>query len=168
MPQKKEAEQAKHATVHRAKALPKRTLGERWDDLTEGPFGTIVYIFLGFLIALAVNEGLKPVLVTDTPVVAVFSESMLPTFEKGDMIIVQGGTQINVGDIVVYDAPSYKYPIIHRVISVSEEGITTKGDHNSAADPWVTPASKVHGKAILRIPYLGWVKVGSYELLNLV
>lgn len=151
-----------------APAKAKNGIMKKWDDLTEGPFGTVIYIFLGFLIALAVNEGLKPVLATDTPVVAVFSESMLPTFEKGDMIIVQGGTQIAVGDIVVYDAPSYKYPIIHRVTSVSEEGITTKGDHNSAADPWVTPVSKVHGKAITRIPYLGWVKVGAYELLGLV
>lgn len=149
-------------------AKAKKSLGKKWDELTEGPFGTLVYIFLGILIALAVNEGLKPILVTDTPVVAVFSESMVPTYEKGDMIIVQGGTEIKAGDIVVFDAPGYKYPIIHRVINVSGEGVTTKGDHNPAADPWVTPVSKVHGKAVLKLPYLGWVKVGAYELLGFV
>jgi len=149
-------------------AQKRKSLGETWDELTEGPIGTVVYIILGFLIAMAVNEGLKPILLTDMPVVAVFSESMVPTFEKGDLIIVQGGVPIKQGDIVVYDAPVYKYPIIHRVMSTSAEGITTKGDHNSAADPWLTPVSKVHGKAVMRIPYLGWVKVGSYEIMGLV
>jgi signal peptidase len=146
----------------------KKSWGERWDDLTDGPFGTLIYIALGILIALAVNEGLKPILLTDTPVVAVFSESMLPTFEKGDMIIVQGGTTIKAGDIVVYDAPVYKYPIIHRVINVTDAGVVTKGDNNASPDPWVTPKDKIHGKAIMRIPYLGWVKVETYELMGLV
>src|SRR5512136_3106844 len=89
----------------------KKSLTERWQELSEGPFGTVVYIVLGFLIALAVNEGLKPILATDTPVVAVFSESMLPTLEKGDLVVVRGGEEIKLGDIVIYDAPTYKYPI---------------------------------------------------------
>jgi signal peptidase len=146
---------------------PARSWGDRWDDLTEGPFGTLIYVALGIMIAVAVNEGLKPILQTDTPVVAVFSESMVPAFEKGDMVIVQGGTLINAGDIVVYDAPVYKYPIIHRVISITEAGVVTKGDHNASPDPWVTPTDKIHGKAIMRIPYLGWVKVETYELMGL-
>jgi len=147
---------------------PKKTINERWEELTQGRFGTVVYIILGFLIALAVNEALKPILVTDTPVVAVFSESMLPSLEKGDLVVVQGGQEIKLGDIVIYDSPIYKYPIIHRVVNIVDSGVTTKGDHNSAADPWTTRLSNIHGKAILRIPYLGWVKVGAYELLGLV
>ena len=158
---KKQARPAKPANFQ------KKSWGDRWDDLTDGPFGTLIYIALGILIALAVNEGLKPLLHTDTPVVAVFSESMVPTFDKGDMIIVQGGTVIKTGDIVVYDAPVYKYPIIHRVINITEAGVVTKGDNNASPDPWVTPTSKIHGKAILRIPYLGWVKVETYELMGL-
>jgi len=34
------------------------------------------------------------------------------------------------GDIVVYDSSLYKYPIIHRVIEISSDGISTKGDNN--------------------------------------
>jgi len=151
-----------------ARKKPGKTLGKKWDDLTEGPFGTVIYIILGFLIAVAVQEGLKPILHTDTPVVAVFSESMVPTFEKGDLIFVQGGGEVKTGDIIVFDSSYYKYPIIHRVISTSEEGVRTKGDHNSAADPWVITSDKIKGKTVLRIPYLGWVKVGVYELLKLV
>lgn len=162
----KAAKQA--ARRERRAAGGKVTLRERWDDLTQGPAGMLIYVILGILIALAVNEGLKPILMTDTPVVAVFSNSMVPTYDKGDMIIVQGGTNISVGDIVVYDASGYKYPIIHRILNVTANGVVTKGDHNLSPDPWVTPLSKVHGKAIFRIPYLGWVKVGTYELFGLV
>jgi signal peptidase len=150
-----------------AKKVQSKSLRERWDDMAEGPFGTLIYIVLGFMIALAVNEMLKPVLATDTPVVAVFSESMLPTLEKGDLVVVRGGQEIKLGDIVIYDSPIYKYPIIHRVVSISDQGVTTKGDNNSVADPWVTPLKKIHGTALMRIPYLGWVKVGAYELLGL-
>jgi|GEM_PF-1058201 len=161
----------KPAVVHAAKrAAPKqkRTLGDLWDEVTEGPFGTIVYVLLGILIALAANQALMPVLHTDTPIVAVFSGSMVPTMEKGDLVIVQGGTEIKVGDIVVFDSPVYNYPVIHRVMGITADGITTKGDHNSVQDNWVIPVDKIHGKAIMRIPYVGWVKVGVYEALGMV
>ena len=140
----------------------------KWDRLTSGWFGNVVYIVLGFVIALATITVLKPVLGTDTPVVAVFSESMVPNLQKGDLVIVQGAPAYPVGDIVVYDAPRYRYPIIHRVINVTDEGIITKGDANPSPDPWVTPESGVHGRAAVRIPLLGWVKVLAYELFGLV
>ena len=139
-----------------------------WEKYEEGPLGTFVYILLGFFIAFAANAVLGYALKTDTPVVAVFSESMVPTYLKGDMIVIQGTQDIKVGDIVVYDSSLYKYPIIHRVIEISSDGISTKGDNNRIADPWTTPLDKVRGKAIFRIPFLGWVKVGAYELLGAV
>lgn len=154
-----------------------------WEKYTEGPFGTIIYIFLGFLIAYLLNVGLGFALGTDTPVVAVFSESMVPTLQKGDMIIVQGTTggitgmiigtdkeeELEEGDIIIFDVPSYKYPLIHRILDIDEEDkkITTKGDNNMYNDPWKTGKEDVHGKAILRIPYLGWVKVAAFQFLGL-
>ena len=84
------------------------------------------------------------------------------------MIVIQGTQDVKVGDIVVYDSPLYKYPIIHRIIEVSDVGVKTKGDNNRIADPWVTPLDKVRGKAVFRIPFLGWVKVGAFELLGAV
>jgi len=90
---------------------------EVWDKHTQGWFGTIIYIILGFLIAFAANAALGLAFHTDTPVVAVFSDSMVPTYYKGDMIFVTGSGGIKVGDIVVYDSPVYRYPIIHRVIA---------------------------------------------------
>ena len=138
-----------------------------WDKYTQGPFGTLVYIALGFIIAVMLNAVLGFALHTDTPVVAVFSNSMVPTYMKGDLIFVQGVDHVNVGDIIVFESGVYRYPIIHRVVAVENGVITTKGDNNISEDPWKTDISEVHGKAILQIPFLGWVKVGVFELLGL-
>ena len=139
-----------------------RELKKKWDKYTEGPFGIIIYLFLGFVIAYGVNTALGIVLNTDTPVVAVFSNSMVPTFYRGDMIIVYGDKDIKVGDIVVFDAPNVNYPIIHRVVEIKNGGVITKGDNNSISDEgrWgIVPFDNIFGKAILKIPLLGWVKI---------
>ncbi len=132
-----------------------------WDKYTEGWFGVVVYLFLGFIIAYGVNIALSLVLATQTPVVAVFSNSMVPTFYRGDMMIVYGEKNIEVGDVVVFDSPDKKYPIIHRVVEIRDGGIITKGDNNPSTDEgkWgVIPMDNIHGKAFLKIPLLGWVK----------
>jgi signal peptidase I len=137
-------------------------IAKKWDKNTEGWFGVVIYLFLGFVIAYGVNAALGFVFQTTTPVVAVFSDSMDPTFYKGDMIIVVGAKDIKVGDIVVFDSPDKKYPIIHRVNEVRDGGIISKGDNNPTTDEgrWgVIPFDKIYGKAVLKMPMLGWVKI---------
>jgi signal peptidase len=134
-------------------------LKKTWDKYTNGPLGSIIYLVLGFIIAFAVNAFLGLALDTHTPVVAVFSDSMDPTFYKGDMIIVTGENNIQIGDIIVFNVPDRQYPIIHRITSITGDVITTKGDNNLYQDPWQTPKENVSGKAVLKIPLLGWVKI---------
>src|SRR3972149_10515253 len=131
-------------------------LKKTWDKYTDGPAGSIIYLVLGFIIAFGFNAILGFALNSDTPVVAVFSESMVPTYYKGDMIIVQGENNVSVGDVIVFDVPDRAYPIIHRVYSIENNQIRTKGDNNAYVDPWVTTSDKIHGKAVLQIPFLGW------------
>jgi len=138
-----------------------------WDKYTQGWLGSIIYLILGFIIAYFFNMTLGYALGTDTPVVAVFSDSMVPTFFRGDMIVVYGSKNVNVGDIVVFDVPDRKYPIIHRINNITDSIITTKGDHNQYPDPWRTTKDKLHGKAILKIPLLGWVKILFVEITGL-
>ncbi|MBI4015616.1 MAG: signal peptidase I [Candidatus Aenigmarchaeota archaeon] len=149
-------------------------LREFWAKVNErnSLFGTGFYIVLGFAIAIGVNWGLGFALHTDTPVVAVFSNSMVPEFSKGDMVIVSSPSGLSIGDIVVFDASTggYRYPIIHRVIAINPDGTyETKGDANSVQGNFEhnIRASQIHGKAIFEIPYLGWVKVGVFEALGL-
>ena len=134
-------------------------LRKKWNKYTSGWFGSIIYLVLGFVVAFLLNTALGIALNTDTPVVAVFSESMEPTYYKGDMIVVYGEKNVEVGDIIVFDVPDRTYPIIHRVYSITDQGIMTKGDHNRSVDPWITQQSSLHGKAILKVPLLGWVKI---------
>jgi len=140
---------------------------KKWDRFTEGWFGTLVYLFLGFVIAYAVNFGLGYLLSTSTPVVAVFSNSMVPTFYKGDMMLVQGVEDVSVGDIIVFNVPDRSYPIIHRVNEINSEGIRTKGDNNFYIDPWRINKEDIYGKAILKFPLLGWVKIIFVEITGI-
>jgi signal peptidase I len=96
-------------------------------------------------------------------------------FNKGDVIVVKGEKDgnIKVGDVIVFGAPGANYPIIHRVISIQKDNAgksnyMTKGDHNPASDRWLIPHDKIQGKAVLRVPLLGYVKVLPMEMCTAV
>jgi len=142
---------------------------ELWRKNTKGWKGTVVYIVLGFVIALAVNNILAFTLNTDMPVVAVFSNSMVPTFSKGDMLFVRnymGEEKPEIGDIVIFDTPNFPYPIIHRIIEINDDQIQTKGDNNPVQDPWTITEKSIHGKSIFIVPVLGWVKVTAFSIFG--
>lgn len=86
-------------------------------------------------------------------------------FNEGDIMVLFGTKPENIktGQIIVYQSrPDYP-PIIHRVISKEKDDnkifFRTKGDHNSVADKERISEERLIGKAMLRIPYLGWVKI---------
>lgn len=93
-------------------------------------------------------------------------------FNKGDLMVLFGAGRPQVGEVIVFDMPGRNYPIIHRIVEVKENGkfYKTKGDHNCGSDSLERniPAEKLYGKAVLRVPYLGWLKIGFVELLNLI
>lgn len=96
-------------------------------------------------------------------------------FNTGDIIIIKGSEpeDIEVGDVIVFHA-SKNYPIIHRVVEKKLVGdeifFTTKGDHNPASgtDDMDINENNVIGKAVFRVPYLGWLKLGLFKLMNSV
>mgnify|MGYP001577543428 CR=1 FL=1 len=93
-------------------------------------------------------------------------------FNKGDLMVLFGAGQPEVGEVIVFDMPGRNYPIIHRVIEAKEncKFYKTKGDHNCGSDSLERniPAEKLYGKAVLRVPYLGWLKIGFVELLTII
>ncbi len=95
-------------------------------------------------------------------------------FSKGDIIMLVGSKpgDIKRGDVVVYNSDNYKYPIIHRVTRIGNtEGIyefTAKGDNNPVTDPTAVHPNQVLGKAVFRVPLLGWVKILFTELVEWV
>ena len=93
-------------------------------------------------------------------------------FSKGDIIILLGKrpAEINKLDVVVYASDSYKYPIIHRVVQIedADSGIKfmTKGDNNPVPDPALVSDRQLLGKAVLRVPLLGWIKILFTEMIG--
>ena len=85
-------------------------------------------------------------------------------FNKGDALILMNTNKVAIGDVILYINPDLKYPIIHRVVNITDEGYVLKGDRNPAQDPWIIKEEWLRGKAILRIPLLGWIRVIPTEL----
>lgn len=97
---------------------------------------------------------------------------------KGDIIVVKGlrDYSYETGDIIIFSRkePRYKTPIIHRVIDIESDDETnefvfsTKGDHNSEQWGYELEIEKeqIIGRAVWRIPKLGWVKLFFVEVFR--
>ncbi len=106
---------------------------------------------------------------TTTPLVVVTSESMVPTLEVGDLLVLRGVPEddIQVGNIIVYnDTEDYTWienPIVHRIIDIQEvDGelrFYTKGDANWDDDEGYRRYDEIVGVMMLRIPAIGHVSM---------
>jgi hypothetical protein len=78
--------------------------------------------------------------------------SMNPLLRNLDMLFYSpyGDKNIKPGDVVVINAPIGK-TVIHRVVSASENGITTMGDNMSTLDSWMLKPEQIEGKVLYAI-----------------
>lgn len=137
------------------------------------PYSTLLYIILGVVLAFGINGGLALALSTDLPIVAVESNSMVPTFNQGDILLLQGKDAYQKGDIIVFSPTEGVTPIVHRIVVINVDGTyQTKGDANLNQLPFERriAENQIHGNVILILPYLGWVKIGitDYVLPNAI
>jgi signal peptidase I len=97
-------------------------------------------------------------------------------FNRGDIMILFGKKpeDIKIGEIIVFQSKK-PYPIIHRVISKTNMSMwvfQTKGDNNKAQirdselDETRILEKQILGRAAVRIPWLGYVKIWAVDLLN--
>lgn len=106
--------------------------------------------------------------------IAVLSNSMLPTFARGDAVIMKkidkkDLKKLKKGTILYYSKEGSL--IVHRIVSVkhTDDGkveVTTKGDNNNANDPWVITEDDMIGTVSFMIPYIGYPSVWVNELLK--
>jgi signal peptidase I len=87
-------------------------------------------------------------------------------FNKGDVIFVVGAKNVEVGDVIIFNAGA-KHPLIHRVVDAGAN-YATKGDNyktnlkqldvekNISEDQFI-------GKALFRVPFIGWAKLIFFE-----
>jgi len=100
-------------------------------------------------------------------------------FKRGDIMVLFGRSsdKVEQGDVLVFRS-GRPDPIIHRVIRKWEEPtgtyFQTKGDHNydSISSPDLNElrvgGDQAIGIAVLRIPYLGYIKIWFVDLLSLL
>jgi len=91
----------------------------------------------------------------------IVSESMEPTLEKNDVVIVQkcAVSQLKEGDIITFQQDNRI--ISHRILKVIKENGTikfkTKGDNNEIPDPDEVETAQVFGKVLFRIKGIGHI-----------
>lgn len=103
--------------------------------------------------------------------VVIMSNSMLPVFSRGSVVVVQqlrGSMDIQVGDIIQYEAEHKT--ITHRVVAIDtaeddsgDRVFTTKGDNNKSRDEPVAQ-SRVIGIVRSTIPYAGYPTVWLHDI----
>lgn len=87
----------------------------------------------------------------------VLSGSMEPTYSAGDLLVVKKMDHYQTGDIVVYQ--SGRSLVVHRIIDMNGETVTTQGDANNAPDePFAV--SQIKGISVGSIPFVGtWFRI---------
>lgn len=81
------------------------------------------------------------------------SNSMQPSFGRGDLLVVGEAAEPAVGDVVVYQDPTIGL-VVHRVVALDGDLVTTQGDANNTADvPF--DCSLIAGRVLAVVPALG-------------
>lgn len=109
--------------------------------------------------------------------IAVLSNSMYPTFSRGDAVIVEkidskdinSLKKLKKGTILYFSKDSNL--IIHRIVGIEYEGdnrviIYTKGDNNNTTDGWTVTNEEILGTVKFMMPYVGYPSVLVNELLK--
>jgi signal peptidase I len=116
--------------------------------------GIATWIVLGLAVAILATVTLGPRLGL-FQVETVLSGSMEPLFQPGDVLVVipEPLSDVRAGQILSFHAPTSDHRVeTHRVIRVIHPGphpiILTKGDANSAPDPW---HARLHGTTAWRM-----------------
>ncbi|RDW86622.1 Signal peptidase complex catalytic subunit SEC11 [Aspergillus mulundensis] len=123
---------------------------------------------------------------TPYPIMIVTTESMLPAFAVGDVLLISNHDRsVEVGDLPVCWLPNRAFPMVHRVHRVMYEEedrrnqdlaqpqqlILTKGDNNLIDDMLLYPdgqdyltRNEVLGFVRGYIPFIGWIVLVLQEV----
>ena len=82
------------------------------------------------------------------------SGSMTPFLKVNDIIIIKSCDEYKVNDVITYRT-DYEY-ITHRIISIDDDVIITKGDANNVQDEPIYK-NKIVGKMVYKFKFLGFI-----------
>lgn len=132
-----------------------------WKIMIRTLLTLLIIIVLYMVVQLLLYPKQPPSLFGYQPF-SVLSNSMNPTFETGDMVIVKrlAPAEIQENDVITFKKGTNQY-ITHRVNEVvSHQGniqFVTKGDNNNVIDESMVTANKVMGKQVATIPHAGYI-----------
>lgn len=122
-----------------------------------------LYLLVCNIVAMK-NE--KPVRIFGFSYSYVPTSSMEPAIDAGDSIIFKKASfdSLEIGDIIVYrsNASAMKgMYIVHRIIDITSDGLTVKGDNNPIADSEVVTSSMLIGKYVRTFNFLNIGKLAN-------
>ncbi len=97
-----------------------------------------------------------------TQLVWVSGDSMEPTYQRRDLVVVRSGGGHQIGDVVLYPIPEGQAGegilIIHRVVDTVERSdgtvvYITRGDNRISADPWEPSDDDIIGAIAYAVPF---------------
>jgi len=83
----------------------------------------------------------------------VLSQSMKPTIDEEELILIKQCEKYDLGDIITY-VDKEEMLITHRIMQIDEYGFIAKGDNNSIIDENL-PLENIQGKVIFSSKVLG-------------
>jgi len=155
--------------------------GRRW-------LAIAVDVVAGLLVAAAL-VALVATQVMGYRVLGIASDSMVPTLQRGDLIVSRPVpiTSVGHGDIVIFEeGQQTRLLVAHRVVNLitlnvnvtdsktgakhSEQSriLRTQGDANPLPDQQSVDAGRFHGVLLARIPGIGGLLGSSYTQLGLL
>lgn len=127
------------------------------------PVYTILLMFVGFVLGLFRNEP-----------IAIVSNSMVPEFSRGDVVVVRKldideSDKLKVGDVLQYEIDGRF--VVHRIVKIKENDdgalvFTTKGDNNNAPDTNPVTESQIRGVVKYVIPKIGYPSVWLNDVFS--
>ena len=109
-----------------------------------------ILIILISIIIISLKFFIKDIQPFGLTILQVSSNSIVPTFRKGDFIIIKKQTEYAVGDIITYEITeeNEKYYVTHRIIEKNENEYITKGDANNREDGKIVKKEEIKGKVL--------------------
>lgn len=112
-----------------------------------------IFIIISFIIlSLIFIINNKEIIQEQLPIrlLIIKSNSMYPTLEINDTVIIRKANIYNINDIITYSEGN-KTLITHRIIDVVDTGVITKGDNNNIEDGKIIEFQNIKGKTIFII-----------------
>ena len=111
---------------------------------------------LGSAIVAAAWWLLAPVqLGGSTSFTSVDGTSMLPTFQRSDLVALRAAPSYRIGDVAGYRSTLLRRVVLHRIVAIHDGHYSFKGDHNSFLDPERPTRDQLVGRLWFSVPRAG-------------